>query len=169
MKEMRRKKVCFLGAAATGKTSLVASYSGNTLDSVYQSTLGVRITAAVVPINERLRELVIWDIKGESEFYQIPMVYLTGSAGCIFVADGTRIETLEIAMELRLRMKESIGEIPHVLLINKTDLQEAWEVDDPLIFSLKEQVKDLYLCSAYGGITLRTAIESLAHKMWEGK
>ena len=58
MQQALRKKVCILGAAAVGKTSLVAGISGEALCSTYRSTLGVRITTAAVPVSERLRELI---------------------------------------------------------------------------------------------------------------
>jgi small GTP-binding protein len=166
MKEMRRKKICIIGASAVGKTSLVASYSGAVFSSGYQSTLGVRITRAVVAISERLKELVVWDIRGESEFYSIDPAYLYGSEGYVLVADGTRRTTLDHAMDLQTRMKELIGDIPHVLLINKKDLDDIWEVDDTLLSTIQAQVPDVYTCSARGGITLHNAIETLAHRMW---
>jgi hypothetical protein len=53
-----------------------------------------------------------------------------------------------------------------VLLINKRDLFDIWEVDEPLLSSLREQFGEVYPCSSRGGITLHTAIESLAKKMW---
>lgn len=169
MQQALRKKVCILGAAAVGKTSLVAGISGEALCSTYRSTLGVRITTAAVPVSERLRELILWDIKGESEFYHIPLVYLTGCSGCIFVADGTRASTVHIALDLIHRMRDHSGDIPHVLLINKKDLSDIWEVDDSLVSSLTGQVKDVYTCSARGGITVHTAIENLARRMWGAK
>jgi hypothetical protein len=166
MQGMRRKKICIIGASAVGKTSLVASYSGAVFSSGYQSTLGVRITRAVVAISERLKELVVWDIKGESEFYLIPPAYLYGSEGYVIVADGTRRATLDHAMDLQTRMKEIVGEIPHVLLINKADLDDIWEVDDALLSTIRPQVPDVYTCSARGGITIHNAIDTLARRMW---
>jgi small GTP-binding protein len=166
MRDIRRKKVCFIGASAVGKTSLVATYSAAAFSSEYQSTLGVMITTAVVSISERLKELVVWDIKGESEFYRIPPVYLNGSSGCVLVADGTRRSTLEYALDLRSRMMEIAGEIPHVLLINKMDLTDLWEIEEDLISSVRSQVRNVYTCSARGGITIHTAMEDLAREMW---
>jgi small GTP-binding protein len=166
MQGMRRKKICIIGASAVGKTSLVASYSGALFNSGYQSTLGVRVTRAVVAISERLKELVVWDIRGESEFYSINPAYLYGSEGYVLVADGTRRTTLEQAMDLQIRMKGIAGDIPHVLLINKVDLSDIWEVDDALITAIRTQVPDVYTCSARGGITVHNAIEALARRMW---
>jgi small GTP-binding protein len=166
MQDMRKKKICIIGASAVGKTSLVASYSGAVFSNGYQSTLGVRITRAVVAISERLKELVVWDIRGESEFYHIDPAYLYGSEGYVLVADGTRRATLDQAMVLKTRMKELVGDIPHVLLINKVDLDDIWEMDDALLSTIRPQVPDVYTCSARGGITIHNAIENLARKMW---
>jgi small GTP-binding protein len=166
---MRRKKICIIGASAVGKTSLVASYSGAVFNSGYQSTLGVRITRAVVAISERLKELIVWDIKGESEFYSIDPAYLSGTHGYVLVADGTRRATLDHAMNLQTRMKELVGEIPHVLLINKVDLDEIWEMDDALLSTIRSQVTDVYTCSARGGLTIHNAIDTLARRMWDVK
>jgi len=166
MQDMRRKKICIIGASAVGKTSLVAGYSGSVFSSGYQSTLGVRITRAVVAISERLKELVVWDIRGESEFYHIDPAYLYGSEGYVLVADGTRRTTLDCAIDLQTCMKELVGDIPHVLLINKVDLDDIWEIDDALLSAIRSQVPDVYTCSARGGITIHNAIENLAHRMW---
>jgi len=166
MHNVQRKKVCILGAAATGKTSLVAASSGVALSGGYESTLGVRITKAVVTIGERLRELVLWDIKGESEFYRIPPVYLAGSDGYVLVADGTRRASVEHAMELRARVRAIAGDLPHMLLITKKDLFDAWEVDEALLSSLRARGEVAYPCSARGGIGVQNAMESLARAMW---
>lgn len=166
MHNVQRKKVCILGAAATGKTSLVAASSGVALSGGYESTLGVRITKAVVTIGERLRELVLWDIKGESEFYRIPPVYLAGSDGYVLVADGTRRASVEHAMELRARVRAIAGDLPHMLLITKKDLFDAWEVDEALLSSLRARGEVAYPCSAHGGIGVQNAMESLARAMW---
>jgi small GTP-binding protein len=166
MQHGQRKKVCILGASAVGKTSLVASFSGARFSSAYRSTLGVRITKAVVTVGQRLRELIVWDIKGESDFYRIPDVYMLGCDGYVLVADGTNRATLEHALDLRARMQGFAGEIPHVLLINKLDLREVWEVDEDLLESVRAQVEDVYPCSARGGLSLNNAFESLARRIW---
>jgi small GTP-binding protein len=165
-RHMRRKKVCIIGAAAVGKTCLVASYSGESLHVGYRSTLGARITTAAVSVQERLRGLVLWDIKGETEFYRIPPAYLYGCEGCVLVADGTRASTVEHAMDLLARVETLSGGVPHVMLVNKLDLSDRWEVGEALLSSLRKRVPEIYTCSARGGITVQTAMETLARKMW---
>lgn len=169
MQQSSRKKICILGAAAVGKTSLIADYAGGEFSAKYQSTLGARITRATVVISERLRELVVWDIKGESEFYRIPSGYLYGCDGYVLVADGTRRATWEHALDLHRRMQEMFEEIPHVLLCNKADLEHAWELDDDALSYLRSQVPDCFVCSACRGDGLVDAMVVLGHAMWRGK
>lgn len=167
---MNRKKICILGAAAVGKTSLVARYSGESFSSRYQSTLGARITHTPVSVMGRLRELVIWDIKGETEYFHIPLAYLHGAHGYVLMADGTRSATLDKALELCSHVKAHIGDIPHIIIINKLDLRDSWEVSEDQISSVRTQIQDIYLCSARGGgITIQAALETLARKMWDMK
>ncbi|HOS98065.1 MAG TPA: ADP-ribosylation factor-like protein [Deltaproteobacteria bacterium] len=166
MREAQRKKICILGAAAVGKTSLMAGYSGQAVSGDYASTLGVRITRAVVPVRGRLRELIVWDIKGESAFYRIPPEYLLGAHGCVYVADGTRRGTLERALDIRARMREIIGDIPELMLVNKLDLRDIWEVDEDQLSSLNSMGLAVHAVSAHGGLALHTAMEGLARAMW---
>lgn len=163
---MNRKKICVIGAAAVGKTTLIASYAGETRTPEYRSTLGVRITTAAVTAGQRLRELVIWDIKGETTFYRIPPVYFAGAQGCLLVADGTRSDTVQAALRLRDELRSSVGDVPHVLLINKLDLRDRWEVDEERLSLLRRQAPEVYTCSARGGIAVQTAMEALARRMW---
>lgn len=166
---MQRKKVCIIGASAVGKTSLVSFYSGKAFDSQYHSTLGARISTAAVSVRERLRELVIWDIKGETEFYHVPSSYFHGCEGCVLVADGTRPNTAGQALDMLSNLELITGEIPCVMLINKLDLHDRWEFDEVQLSFLREQIADVYTCSARGGITMQNAMETLARKMWGAK
>lgn len=169
MQQSARKKICVLGAAAVGKSSLVADYAGGDFSAKYHSTLGARITRATVVIRERLRELVVWDIKGESEFYHIPSGYLYGCDGYVLVADGTRRATWEHALELHQRMQAMLGDIPHVLLCNKMDLEHAWELDDATLAYLQSHIPDCFVCSAFRGDGMVDAMVALGHALWRAK
>ena len=169
MQRSIRKKVCILGAAAVGKTSLVAGYTGGEFSPKYQPTLGVWITRTTVVINERLRELIVWDIKGESEFYRIPSAYLYASDGYVLVADGTSRSSWEHALELHTRMQAMCGDIPHVLVCNKADLEHAWEFDATVLASLRAKIPNVFVCSARSGDGLVEALVTLGHAMWGGK
>lgn len=166
MQSLRRKKICIIGASAVGKTSIITRYSGGSFVSRYQSTLGVHITKVTVAISGRLKELVIWDIKGESEFYRIPPAYLFGCDGYVLVADGTRSTTCEQVLGLRVRLRDVLGTLPHIMLINKVDLSALWDMDEEGVATLRRQIPAVYKVSAATGGGIHNAIDSLSREMW---
>ena len=126
---MRKYKVCLLGAFAVGKTSLVRQFVYSLFDGRYQTTLGVKIDKKSIRIDDQAIELMLWDLAGEDDFIKVPESYLRGSAGALLVADGTRGETLEVALDLRQKLQSGVGPVPVVLLVNKSDLRDSWNID----------------------------------------
>lgn len=125
---MLHKKVCMVGAFATGKTSLVARFVKGIYSDKYQTTIGVKIDKKQVRAGGQLLTLMLWDIHGEDEFQKVRMSYLRGAAAYILVVDGTRRDSLDVALNLKDTVARKIGDIPFVMAINKFDLQTLWEV-----------------------------------------
>jgi small GTP-binding protein len=146
-----QKKVCMLGAYAVGKTSLVARFVRGIFSDKYLTTVGVKIDKKTVQINDREVSLIVWDLAGEDEFYQVRMSYMKGSAGYLLIADGTRRTTLEKALELQERTVAAIGEVPFIMLINKLDLMSSWEIKEDDINSLSERGWKVVATSARTG------------------
>jgi hypothetical protein len=169
MLNQRRKKICVIGAAAVGKTNIISRFSGEKFNNRYQTTLGANISRVTIAIGGRLKELVIWDIKGESEFYRIPPAYLYGCDGYIMVADGTRASTCEYALGLRVRLREHLGTLPHILMINKNDLSQVWDIDKEGLTMLGRQVQSVYTVSALTGGGIHDAMDALSREMWGAK
>ncbi len=105
---MLQKKICMVGAFATGKTSLVARFVNRIFSEVYQSTVGVKIDKKIVNLNGTDLTLILWDLHGEDNFQKVRMSYLRGSSGYLLVVDGTRRNTLDKALELQQRVEETI-------------------------------------------------------------
>ena len=89
------RKVCLLGAAGVGKTSLVRRYVEGIFSDAYLSTIGVKIDRRAVTLGVDTVNLMVWDIEGETDHRSLRMRYLRGAAGYLLVADGTRPETLD--------------------------------------------------------------------------
>lgn len=155
-----RKKVCLVGGFAVGKTSLVARYVRSIFSERYQTTVGVKIDERVVELAELQVKLVIWDLQGEDEFQSIRPSYLRGAAGVLYVADGTRPETLETAVRLRDVVRDAIGDVPAVLLVNKSDLDWSLEADD--LDSLTRSGWTVLSTSAKTGAGVEQAFEHMA-------
>jgi small GTP-binding protein len=162
---MIQKKVCMIGAFATGKTSLVARFVKGIYSDKYQTTIGVKIDKKIVSTQDQVLNLILWDIYGEDEFQNVRMSYLRGAAGFILVVDGTRQETLSIAIELQKKVEDSLGNIPFIMMLNKTDLTEDWEINDANIAELREKKWDLIAGSAKTGLGVNDCFSKLAEKM----
>ncbi|HXG63687.1 MAG TPA: Rab family GTPase [Blastocatellia bacterium] len=163
---MVQKKICMLGASAVGKTSLVARFVHSIFSDKYHTTVGVKIDKKVVQLDGQEVTLILWDLAGEDEYQQVRMTYLRGSAGYLLVADGTRRATFEKALELQKRAESEIGKVPFALLVlNKSDLADEWELSEDEIASLEREGWSVIRTSAKTGAGVEEAFLQLAGKM----
>ncbi len=148
---MIQKKVCILGAAGVGKTSLTAQFVYSKFSEKYLSSMGVKIDKKVVTVDETQVNLMIWDIHGEEKHKKITSSYLRGAAGILTVIDGTRPETIQTAHEILTRVHTDIGKIPNIFLCNKVDLTDAWDINPKQLDELKQYNNPIYNTSAKTG------------------
>lgn len=160
-----KKKVCILGAAGVGKTSLVRRYVHSIFDDKYLSTIGVKIEKKSVTKGDTEVLLNIWDVAGEEEFFQIPKSYVTGAAGYLLVVDGTRPETLDTGLEIRSRIQEMAADLPWICLLNKADLTEKWSLDENVNSRLEAEGMSSLRTSAQDGLNVEAAFQQLAERV----
>jgi small GTP-binding protein len=165
---MLQKKICMLGAFATGKTSLMVRFVHSIFVDKYSTTIGVKIDKKELTIGTQQVNLVLWDLAGEDEFLQVHMSYLRGSSGYLLVADGTRPATLDTARSLQKRVEAAIGYAPFVLMLNKSDLTAGWEVGEEALADLREKGWDIIITSALSGMGVEEAFLTLGKKILEG-
>lgn len=165
---MIKKKICMLGAFAVGKTSLVRRFVESIFSDEYLTTVGVKIDKKTVTVKDREVDLILWDIYGEDEFQKVKTSYLRGASGYFMVVDGTRADTLNTAFGLRKRAEEAIGKVPFVLVFNKSDLEDDWEIADNAMDDLVKDGLTVVKTSAKTGQGVEEAFLSLAGRMMEG-
>ncbi|NNF58591.1 MAG: GTP-binding protein [Rhodothermaceae bacterium] len=166
---MIQKKICILGSYAVGKTSLVRQFVHSIFSETYLSTLGVTIEKKTVAIDGEEVALVIWDVAGEEDDFQIPMTYVRGAAGYLLLVDGTRPATLEAALDIRERVQQALGPIPHVILLNKADLPDAWALGEGTPEPLQDQPWPVFQTSAKTGAHVEEAFHALAEAALRGR
>ena len=154
-----------LGAFAVGKTSLVQRYVHSIFSEKYQTTLGVKIDKKSLEVDGRELEFVLWDLAGEDDFINVRSSYLRGSAGGMLVADGTRAETLDIALQLRDKLFREVGEVPVVLVVNKCDLQHQWALDEENLDDLRADGWQVVETSALDSTNVNEAFALLARAL----
>jgi small GTP-binding protein len=162
---MLQKKVCMLGAFGVGKTSLIRRYVDSIFSEAYLTTVGVKIDKKILTVGAEPVTLVLWDIAGEDDVNAIRMTYVRGAAGYFLVVDGTRAETLEVARAIQERVMREIGPVPFLLLLNKADLQESWELSTQSVAALETAGWAIFRTSAKTGDSVEEAFQELAKRM----
>ena len=162
---MIQKKVCMIGTAGVGKTSLVSKFVHSIFSDKYLTTVGVKIDKKTVTVDRKEATLVLWDLAGDDDFQRLESSYLRGSGGYLLVADGTRRSTLDQAVEIQERVAGVLGSAPFVLALNKSDLVEAWEIDDALVGELVAQGWKIVKTSAKDGTGVEQAFADLGRMM----
>lgn len=162
---MVQKKVCLLGAFATGKTSLVARYVRSVFSEKYLTTVGVMIERKTVPTSAGDVNLIIWDLHGEDEFQKVRASYLRGTAALLFVVDGTRRETLDRALDLYEESRLAIGPVPGLFALSKCDLVDTWELTDADLDRLRAAGGTWVATSAKTGEGVEQAFATLVAEM----
>ena len=157
-----QKKICMVGSFAVGKTSLVERYVRSIFSEEYKTTIGVKIDKKTLQVQDRELALILWDLHGEDEFQKLRRSYLRGSSGYFLVADTTRPETLERGLRLHGVVRETIGEVPFALLLNKSDLEDQWELEEARIRELEQQAWTIIRTSAKSGQGVENAFQRLA-------
>lgn len=148
---MIQKKICMLGSFGVGKTSLVARFVQGIFSSKYLSTVGVKIDKKSIKVGDEEVLLLLWDLAGEDSRSQVQTSYLRGAAGYFLVADGTWAESLVTAKSIHKRALETVGEIPFMLVVNKSDLWNKWEITAPVLEQLETEGWKIQVTSAKTG------------------
>lgn len=160
------RKICLLGDFAVGKTSTAARFVNNTFSETYLTTVGVKVDTKTLAVDaERSVRLVVWDIAGASMIDQTRLNYVRGAHGLMLVADGTRHGTFASALDLWLQACETCGsELPAVLMVNKFDLADRWEVSPETLAQTGRKLP-LFNVSARTGASVEEAFLALAGKL----
>lgn len=161
-----QKKVCLLGDFGVGKTSLVARAVKNEFPEKYLTTVGVKMDTKSVSVSNELDvKVILWDIAGDSVLNSKASSYVRGSAGFIFVADGTRMNTLTSVLQIKMEANRLLGELPCVLLINKHDLIDQWDVCEATLKDIQAHGWQIFYTSAKTGENVELALTTLAQNL----
>jgi len=177
MAEVRHvvKKMCVIGEAAVGKTSLIRRFVLDRFEDRYIATLGTKTTAKELQIKidkeTTILKLQIWDVLGLRCFSTLQKSTYKGANGAFIVLDLTRKGTLSTFVSWLSSLYEVAGEVPVVVLANKKDLKAEFGRSE-----IEKVVMDYgfpyYLTSAKTGENVNNAFHTLGKmliKPMEGK
>jgi small GTP-binding protein len=162
------RKICLLGAFSVGKSSLVRRFVHEVYDDRYVTTLGVKIETKLIELENEAVKLIIWDMEGADPSDKdaglvTPRMkaYLQGVNGVLIVADGTRLLTVDVAIELLQWLRAEFPGVHAALLLNKSDLVDEWEVSEQRFAELSETLH-CFTSSALSGDNVESTFEYLA-------
>ena len=156
-------KICLLGEAAVGKTSLVYRFIENKFRDNYKSTLGVNLLKKDMVLEDYGGDSAqIWDLGGQESFRSLRKLYLEGANGAFVIFDTTKRKTFDKLDEWIQSFKESRGNRPILLIGNKIDLDDKMKVEEPeaKAYAEKNSMK-LILTSAKTGENVEIAFKEL--------
>lgn len=146
------KKVCVLGPAGVGKSSLVAKL----LDA--QAPLTSTPTSSPVVSRKALEvfppaagfqginaTLLLFDLPAEQLEPRLRQTYYTGAEGAVVVADGTDATSLQQSIRWIADFRAVVGPKPIALLANKVDRLAIADL------AARERIP-AYLRETYGGV-----------------
>lgn len=122
-------KICLLGEAKVGKTTLVYRYIENKFRTDFRSTLGVNLLKKTVKIGDSTISTQIWDLGGQEPFKKLRKLYLEGAEGALLLFDVTNQQSFIKLGEWISSFREVHGNKPVVLIGNKIDLKENIIID----------------------------------------
>ena len=125
-------KLIVVGDGQVGKTSLITRFCKNTFSDQYKRTLGVDFLEKTkyLPMLKTEVTFHLWDTAGQEEYHAITRRYYRGAQAAVLafsMADRASFEHLQGWMTM---IREECGEIPLLLVQNKTDLAERREVSE---------------------------------------
>jgi len=162
-----RFKVCLLGEAGVGKSSLVARYVLNQFTERYSQSIGARMLKKELrvrtPEGDVTVVLLIWDVMGEKSLADLLKdAYFGGSQGILAVADLSRPDTIQ-ALPGWIGAAQSVaGSVPVVLLGNKNDLDPSIESTESFGALAERSSTPCWLTSAKTGENVETAFQTAA-------
>jgi small GTP-binding protein len=159
---VNQMKLCMVGSFAVGKTSLVKRYVQSIFTDKYHTTVGVKVDKKDLVIAGNTMRMMIWDLAGEDSFAHLRPTFMRGAAGYLLVADGTRAATLDVALDLNRQIEAALGPMPFVLVLNKDDVAEAWEVDTARVDMLERGGMRVLRSSARSGRGVEAIFEHFA-------
>ena len=124
-------KICLLGEANVGKTSLVYRFIENKFRENYKSTLGVNLLKKDMDV-EQYGEVSaqIWDLGGQESFKSLRKLYLEGANGALLVYDMTSKKTYEKIDDWIRDFREARDDAPIILIGNKSDLTKQIKITE---------------------------------------
>ncbi|MFQ5918578.1 MAG: Rab family GTPase [Thermoplasmata archaeon] len=167
-----KMKVCLVGEAAVGKTSLIRRFVHDDFDDKYIQTLGTKVSKKEIDLDVPKHgkftvDMTVWDIMGQKGFRELlKEAYFYGAKGIIAACDLTRKATLDDLDDWIEGVYSVTGRVPIEILANKADLEEKRELTEEEVEQFSKAYDSPYhFTSAKTGDSVEEAFHNLAARI----
>ena len=165
-----RMKVCVVGTARVGKSSLIRRFVSDTFNEGYAPTVGAEISKATLDVklpggpDPWQVVLMVWDIMGNRNITDLVREsYFRQASGVLAVADLTRPETFDEMDGWVGAVREIAGDVPVAIAGNKLDTVDFRDLDwSPLASTATRFSAPLLPTSAKTGDNVQVAFSMIA-------
>ncbi len=174
-----RGKVILCGDAGVGKTSLLAQYVDDQFSEEYHQTIGANFLIKEIDlrkvidkldmknpkltrdIKEKGFKLYFWDIGGQKPSLFANEYYFVQAVGAIIVFSLNQLASFKSIDFWISKLKELSGDIPYIIIGNKTDLKREIN-EDTIENKLKKLGVNYFETSAKLNENVDEAFETLS-------
>lgn len=134
-------KAVFLGAAGTGKTSLIRRFMQNEFDKDYTTTIGIDFLVKPIQVQDKTVNLQIWDTAGQERFRSLIPSYIRDSQIAVLVYDVSDPQSFEEAIGFHKNVISECGNDALCILVgNKNDLESKVKHDQVIEFAKPKSI-----------------------------
>lgn len=167
--EKSKFKVVVLGDPKVGKTSIILRFTDNVFLRAYIPTMGLNITQKIFNVENKIVELVLWDIGGQTKFERIRKKFYEGASILLLIFDLTNPMSFANVpkwyQDIKNYMKNNIA-LKGYLIGNKNDLAKKRIVSEIDAIRLSYSLDLEYIeISALTGYNIEIAFHKIARKL----
>ena len=163
-KKSRSEKIVLIGAASSGKTSIVNRFAHDRFSAGSEATIGAAFISKVINIDGTDLKLEIWDTGGSEKYRSLAPMYYRDARAAVVVFDVTSQESFADASEWVQEFREK--GVPGALMVgaaNKCDLVDKRVISsaDANDFSFGNQLEFIVDTSALTGAGINQLFNDL--------
>jgi small GTP-binding protein len=165
---VRAEKIVLIGAASSGKTSLVNRFAHDRFQPNSEATIGAAFISKTVTVGNSDIKLEIWDTGGTEKYKSLAPMYYRDARAAVIVFDVTNEQSFTEAAEWLSEFRER-GQ-PSAIVVaaaNKIDLEAQRRVSTNVAndFAFQSQLDFIKETSALSGQGVKELFNDLAKQL----